>query len=61
MKCHILQTCRDLSSQGTKNTSSLDTRDSEQKIDNIVIRPGLYVALSSNLIQTNLIQGPTSN
>ena len=24
-------------------------------------RPGLYVALSSNLIQTNLIQGPTSN
>ena len=24
-----------------------------------VIRPSLYVALSSNLIQTNLIPGPT--
>ena len=26
-----------------------------------LLRPGLYVALLSNLIQTNLIQGPTSN
>ena len=25
------------------------------------LRPSLYVALQSNLIQTNLIQGPTSN
>ena len=25
------------------------------------LRPSLYVALQSNLTQTNLIQGPTSN